>query len=288
MDLLDQPLPFAEAVQHLLAKDALPTGLSSAELAQLPAALRRQSFFSARTLLSSVLDKYQTAVASMLQPETIQRPDRVTPENPQGNVTVGLNAATARAKMKSFFGEIGYQALPGEEGTIKDLSSDGRIDLVVKTNVQLAQGAGQFIQGNASQDVVDLYPAWELVRYEDREVPRGEKRQGKTIIADPGNDWPSRFEAACAAAGDDAAAAVLQSTGRMVALKSSGVWQALGDGAGGHDDGLGNPYPPFAFNSGMWTEDVSRADCVELGLIDAGQAVAPAAFDLASLFKEAA
>ena len=53
----------------------------------------------------------------------------------------------------------------------------------------------------------------------------------------------------------------------MAALKSSGIWQVLGD----FPDGLGNPYPPFAFNSGMWTEEVSRDEAIQLGLIGEGE-----------------
>jgi hypothetical protein len=53
----------------------------------------------------------------------------------------------------------------------------------------------------------------------------------------------------------------------MVALKSSSVWQQLGDGAGGYEDALGNPFAPFAFDSGMDTDEVSRDDVGKLGLI---------------------
>jgi hypothetical protein len=62
----------------------------------------------------------------------------------------------------------------------------------------------------------------------------------------------------------------------MVARKDSGVWQALGDGAGGYDsDALHNPYPPFAFNSGMDVQDVDRQDAVELGLLEEDDQVVP-------------
>lgn len=284
MELLDEPTPFAEAVDHLLAKKLMPTELSSIELRQLNAGVLRQSLFSARTALQYHLQNIFDAVESVLNPKTEQRADRITPENPQGNVTTGMNPATARAFLREQLQEHGYIPTPGEEGTIKDLSSDARLNLVVKTNVQLAQGAGQFVQGNASDDVVEAFPAWELVRFEDREVPRGEKLEHGDVVPDPGNDWPSRFRAACEAAGDDDAEQVLEGTGRMMALKSSGVWQALGDGAGGYEDTLSNPYPPFAFNSGMWTQEVSREDAIDAGLIDEGEKVAPARFDFASLF----
>jgi hypothetical protein len=288
MDFLDSPTPFAEAVDHLLAKKQMPTDLSSAELRQLDAGIKRQSLFSARTTLQYHLDNIFTAVESVLNPKTEQRADRVTATNPQGNVTTGMNPATARSFLRQ--GLTGYLPKPGEEGTIKDLSSDARLNLVVKTNVQLAQGAGQFVQGNSSDDVVEAFPAWELIRFEDREVPRGEKVVKGEVVDDPGNDWPSRFRAAAEAAGDDDALRVLDETGRMMARKDSELWQSLGDGAGGYDDTLSNPYPPFAFNSGMWTQEVSREDAIDAGLIDAKDKVAPLDFDFSTLFaiKEAA
>ena len=53
----------------------------------------------------------------------------------------------------------------------------------------------------------------------------------------------------------------------LVALKNSPIWQALGDGVGGYNDTLGNPYPPFAFDSGMAWVGVDRSECIKLGLV---------------------
>ena len=54
---------------------------------------------------------------------------------------------------------------------------------------------------------------------------------------------------------------------RFIALKSSPIWQALGDGVGGFTDTLGNPYPPFAYSSGMDWQAVDRDTCEKLGLV---------------------
>jgi hypothetical protein len=54
--------------------------------------------------------------------------------------------------------------------------------------------------------------------------------------------------------------------GRLIALKGSPIWQALANGAGGYQDTLGHPFPPFAFHSGMDWAAVKRARCIELGL----------------------
>lgn len=261
--IFESPISFAEAVRHLAAKGLMPTALDSAGIRLLDAGLRRQALFSAQTLSTDLLGKYREVIGSIINPQQVLR------EGETRTVTEGFNPASARVEIKRLLGEQGYAAAEGEEGTIKDLGSDARINLVVKTNVELAQGAGKFVQGNANEDVVDLWPAWELVRYEERNEPR---------------DWEQRWRLAAAVAGDARAAGCLGNSGRMCALKSSRIWQALGDGEGGFTDTLGNPYPPFAFSSGMWTEDVSRDEAVEMGLIEEGERAEPAELDLASLF----
>lgn len=57
----------------------------------------------------------------------------------------------------------------------------------------------------------------------------------------------------------------------MAALKSSPVWEALGNGAGGFRDALGNPYPPFAYGSGLDWEDVDADGARALGLLADGE-----------------
>lgn len=47
-------------------------------------------------------------------------------------------------------------------------------------------------------------------------------------------------------------------------------WLARNDPSFG---GFNNPYPPFGFNSWMWTSPVSRAKCVRLGLVAEGEEV---------------
>ena len=52
----------------------------------------------------------------------------------------------------------------------------------------------------------------------------------------------------------------------MIALKNDPIWERLGDPKT-FDDALGNPYPPFAFNSGYDVRDVSRKEAERLGVI---------------------
>lgn len=266
------PLPFATAMQSLARRGVLPTSLDSAGLRRLGADFHRRNFVSAQTLLTELLDDYKKKVAEILDPVDVRRADRVTAENPEGWVQQGMDVATARQEIRGLQARLGYAPDPDDAGTLVDLSSDRRIELVLRTNTQLAQGAGNFIRSN-DPALIDLWPAQELYRLEGRAKTR---------------DWEARWLAAAAEAGDTDAPRVLQATGRMVALKASGLWQALGDGAGGHEDTLGNPYPPFAFGSGMWVREISRAEAEEMQLIAREQEARPADLDLGSLLAEVA
>lgn len=258
-------MPFETAVQSLARRGVLPTALNSADLRAMGAAFHRQNFTSAQTLITDLLEAYKTKIAALINPTTEQRADRVTPENPQGNVTTGPNPATVRAEIKALLGSDG-------SGGLSDLGSDARVNLVIKTNTELAQGAGFAIQSN-DPAVLEAFPCWELYRLEAKRDPR---------------DWEQRWRLCASVVGDVDAARVLDSTGRMVARKDSPIWQALGDGEDGSTDTLGNPYPPFAFNSGMWTRNVSFDDAAALGLVDLNTTVrSTLPEDLSQLFAEA-
>lgn len=222
--IFSSPVPFAEAAQSRAVRSVLPTTLRSAELRALGDAVRQRAVWSARVANAEYLD----TVAGLTQ-------DLVAGQ---------VDLATARLQL-------------GKLADLLDVPhDDARLNLIIETNLQTAQGYGQFAQAN-DPDVVVAFPAWELVRLEDRNEPR---------------DWPQRWREAARAAGDNDAYAALDSSGRMAALKESGIWDQLGSLWG---DSLGNPYPPFAYRSGMTVVDVGYSDTVALGLLDRGETVAP-------------
>ena len=92
------------------------------------------------------------------------------------------------------------------------------------------------------------YPAWRLTRRGYRAAPR--------------QDWYARWTAAGNFIKWQGAC-----MSDLVALKDSPIWQALGDGAGGFTDTWGNPYPPFAIDSGMGWISVNADEAHVLGLI---------------------
>jgi hypothetical protein len=227
-----RPIPFTEAITAARQKQELPTTLSSDELRRLSGALRRRSVFSARLSLAEPLQVLRNELESLLT----QEPDEL------GRMR---SIPEVKARLLESLTQRGYVPPQGFEGSLLDHTSDARLSLIVETNVLDTLGAGRF---QAGQDpvAIEVNPGWELVRVSPARVPR---------------DWQQRWE--------DAGGTLLG--GRMVALKNDPIWQALGDGVGGYTDTLGNPWPPFAFSSGMNVVEVSADECEALG-IDVSQA----------------
>jgi hypothetical protein len=220
------PAPtFKEALQKFFGKQAITTSLTSAELSTLPSALRDRALFSARVTQAQIVQRLGDQIGELLEAKT--------------------DPATARLAMKNFLKSIDYQPEEKDRGTIKDLSSDARINLQLKQNVESAQGYGNWVQGQAD-GALDAFPAQELYRLEAREEPR---------------DWPTIWNGARGELGASSTAADARIA--MIALKADPIWTAISE--------FGVPWPPFAFNSGMWVRDIDRDQAEELGLLDRGQ-----------------
>lgn len=160
---------------------------------------------------------------------------------------------------RGFAGDEALGVPPAEPGSLRDLSSEKRLDLILDTQRQLAHGLGMKTRGAAR---VRTYPAWELVRLETRRVPRGSEASDS-----PG--WQQRW---MKAGGPQPVTSGTKL--KLIALKSDEVWSRLGDGAL-FDDALNTDHPPFAFRSGMGWREVSAEECAKLG-IDVTQAFQPA------------
>jgi len=220
---LTAPTPLPEAVSKLSAKTAVGSVLRTVEWAQVPVELRESAFFSAGVtsaqLLQSMKDRLDTAIS--LGREQVLNGDAL------------VDRSSFIGDLKKILAAHGYAPEPGTEGSLVDLMSRRRLGLIFDQQIQGAQGYAGWKMGQ-DPDMLDQWPAQELIRVESRQVPR---------------NWINRWVAAGGQFHDL----------RMIALKTSPVWTAISR--------FDRPWPPFDFGSGMGLEDISRTEAIELGVL---------------------
>ena len=226
MPIFSKPVPFDEALNSSRIKKLLPTAASSAELSKLNAEIRERARFMARVNHAGFISHLDAGITSLLNPS-----DRSGP----------ADAAELRLQLKQHLASIGYDPEnppegfePAKPGSIRDISSDSRLDLTIDTNTRMAYGYGQHLKSN-DPDILDAFPCRELLREESRKEER---------------EWRQRWIGA---------GGKLYGGGRMIARKDDPIWPAI--------SAFGNPYPPFDWNSGMGVEEVDRAEAEALGVI---------------------
>lgn len=212
-------VPDRAAVEKFEARKATPSSMSSAEWERVAPAIREKCFFSARVNDAETLGKMRELIGKAV--DTAKR-------NPSEAL---VSQEKFISEMKSYLRGRGYAV----DGTaLTDIASRRRLSLIYKMNYDEAREFAKYSRGQDS-DALYMYPAQEFLRVEPRRVPR--------------TDWQTRWRAAGGKIYG----------GRMVALKSSPVWQNLSR--------FDRPYPPYDFGSGMGVEDVDRDEAIELGLL---------------------
>lgn len=236
-----RPVEMRDALRSVAAKRAMPLAFSSREIQeQLPADIARVSFFSARTTLKGYLSESQALIGRLVQPDVITQPDGTLRRVGRGE---SINPAQVRTAMQRHLRDLGYTAAEGEEGTLKDLASDRRVNLIINTQTQMARG---FARERAVQSdaIRTAFPADRMYRA----LPRDEKR-----------NWQSRWNQARARLGSATqATAATSQAGPFVAPKNDPIWPAISR--------FGNSYPPFDFNSGMRKRSVPASQARQHGI----------------------
>lgn len=245
--MLTEPKPFEQAVASIRGRRRLPTLLGSRDLSRLGPAIRNRALVLARVTEAEVLDKVDRSILRLVSGVSTGPGDYTNP-------------AVIRTELKQLLAEIDYQPDPERVGTISDLRTDARLNLIIDTESKLAQGRGQYAQAS-DPDSIAVFPAAELVRVESRRTPRGfVRRKGALVEVEP-DYWKKRWEANGGQLYD----------GRMIARLDDPVWEAI--------NRFGLPHPPFDFNSGMGTRLIKRSEALRLGVIDRGDVVTPAPQD---------
>jgi hypothetical protein len=241
--LFDSPVSMTDALAYQLAKQVLPTSMSSAELSStLSPAIRERSFFSARTLQADYLSDAQRQIRQLVQPDVVaDSAGSLRPVQPGER----LNPALVRTKMQTYLQSLGYAPEKGTAGGLQDLSSDRRVDLIIDTQTRMSAGYAKW-QASQDADILELYPADEMYR--------------QTATAKQ-RDWQARWNQARADLGASTSACRATSgAGPFIALKNDPIWTAISR--------FGSPYPPFDYRSGMWVRDADDSEADRLGVLD--------------------
>jgi hypothetical protein len=241
--------PIFLAVKLAQERGLLPTDLGSADLQLLTQRLKERVFFSARTANLIYLDALKKLVDRHVQGEGRDN-----------------DLAKLRLEAKQMLQRLGYTpeggfpddkgkpVPPARAGSLQDLGSDKRLNLIFDTQAALARGLGMKLRNLQRQE---QYPAVELVRYKDARQP------------DWRRDWEKRWQIA----GENVEwQGALHD--QMIALQTSPIWAALGSSAL-FPDALNVDYPPFAFNSGMGWHYIKAKEAEQLGLISAPATAEP-------------
>lgn len=199
--------------EKILQKTLVTSGLNSAQWNQVQAGLRDRAFFSSRVESARFLHAAKSQI---------------------GDLADGHRSASEiRRDLRALADAEGYTPEAGDEGTIKDLRSRQRLDVIIQTNARQARGYMQQLEGN-TPGALAAFPAQELIRTRARKVPR---------------EWDQRWRGQ----GGRLYAS------RMIALKGDPVWHKI--------SAFGVPWPPFDFGSGMGVQDIDRAEAIALGII---------------------
>lgn len=216
--IFPHPETFSDALDNRVVQSILPTSLRSAMLSKLPVQIRQRAMFSAGVQNVEFLQRASDSITKLLSGDS--------------------NSATQRVALHDL----------AESFNLKELLSSPRLNLILDTQLGMADGYGGWIEGQ-QDPILYAFPAQELYRAEERKEPR---------------DWPERWEAA---GGDFFQGDSDYPEGRMIALKNDDIWTEI--------SAFGQPYAPFDYNSGMDLRDVDREEAIELGLIEPAEEEKP-------------
>jgi len=236
--LLTTFVPIEDAVKALERRTPVASALKSAGWGEMARGLRRDAFWSAGVEHAKFLSTAQEKLLQSIKGE------RVRLAGGEANMDQGRFVKDMRSLVQGArsTGELpaGPSATP-----LQDIGSSTRLRLIYDMQTRMAQGEARW-RRQQDPDVLNMWPAQELTR---------------SSAAQPRPDayWEGRWLQAAQDSGDDAAGTLMDETGRFVALKTSGIWEALSV--------FGVPWPPFDYGSQRRLRNVARDEAVELGLL---------------------
>lgn len=162
---LVSPVPFREALDKLGARTIVGAGLNSEQWSAVPLALRERAFFSATVESTRFLQRARDSIGDFLSESREVLP------NGQTALKTGSRAQFVR-DMQQFAISEGLGPLdPAAAGTIKDIRSQRRLELIFDTQTRQAQDYGYYKQG-MDPAILAEFPAQRFIRERAVQEPR--------------------------------------------------------------------------------------------------------------------
>lgn len=234
-----QPVPLNTAAQRVKAKTVTASTLRSAQWSEVPQQIRDRAFFSSRVAWADLLQREKADLVANLE--------RTKKTYQNGEAFVDRSGFIR--DQRKFLQESGYKLAQGAVGDVRDITSAKRLGMIFDIQTGHAKGFARRKLDNDNPLFLNGWPAKELVRIDNRELPR---------------DWPMIWDEARASI-PDPETATESSSGRLAALKTSSIWTAISD--------FGLPYPPYKFGSGMGDRMLKRSEAIELGIMQPGETI---------------
>lgn len=156
-----KPITFAEAQDALGSRHPVTSTLNSAQWRDVPVALRQRAQFSSEVENVRFLQRAQDFFGDFLSGA----------REPNGALKAGGRAQFVK-ELSKFAEAEGMGPLdPRDRGTIKDITSQRRLELIFDTQVQQAQDYGYWKQGQ-DPDILEAFPAQRFIRVRDVTKPR--------------------------------------------------------------------------------------------------------------------
>lgn len=238
------PRPLADAIASLSAKTPIGSLLRSADWARVPLELRESAFFSSAVEEVRLLQSMEDGLLGLVK---LQRRRLAA-----GGEGAYLSRSRFIQEAHDLAVRLGVDTRrdDGDTGTLADIRSVGRLGLIFDIQTQRA---AEYAKWKVEQDadLLATYPCQELIRLEDRKVPR---------------EWSVRWQDA---GGRFFGPGGLDGALRMIARKDDPIWIRISR--------FGTPWPPFDFQSGVGLDDIGRTEAVKLGVIAKGERAEPQA-----------
>src|SRR5581483_5186559 len=170
-----QPILWQDAIDKIGQKSLIGSALSSEEWSEIPLELRERAFFSSTIENVRFLQRARDGITEFLSSAVETLPDG------QKALATGSRQQFIK-QMQDFAIAEGMGPLDAHDaGTIKDITSEGRLGLIFDVQTQSAEDYGYWKQG-MDPDVLNEFPAQRFIREREVKQPRPIHQQNEGVV----------------------------------------------------------------------------------------------------------